>query len=699
MLRNDSDTLDALARMRQRFRESEEAETLNRITAEDALRFYFGEQWADDIERERVADGRPCFTLNKLPAILRQILNESEANPPAIQVNPVSDGADEDIAEAIQGLTRHVENNGEGSSVAYFRAFMYLVICGFGSWRVLHDYLPKSFDQDLFLERIPNPFSVYWDPAATKLDKSNARYCFITRDYSCDGFKAEFPDSELAGLNDFTGIGDQAPGWVSKDGCRVVEYFTVEIEDVELVKLADGSSAYEDEIPKGARIATDDSGRPISRPDKRRKAYVAISNGVEWLKKAEQLPTDDIPVVTVQADDLIVDGEVRIKGAVADLMEAGRLFNYNSSAIAETMALGAKANWIATVEQIEPYKAIWQQANSRNIAVLPYKNVPGQPPPQKITSEPPIEAMSAARLQSADDLRSISGVYDATQAPNGGEESGKAILARRRQTSTGNSQYLGALARGIKRTAQILIKYFPKIYDVPRVMRITGSDQQPKQVMVHAGQGANVPQQLPPGVQGVFDLSVGTYDVTVSVQLSEETKRQEAVEMLLTLAAANPAIVPIIGDLIVNEMDFAGKKAIVERMQKALPPQLQDNQDPANPAQLQAHNAQLMQDNQKLMQQVQQITQVLQTKQIENASREKVEQMKLEAAAVAAKSRVDAANVAAQASLLKESAGKQFDAVHDHAMADKEAVHGYMQREHSAALAPPPEAEPLPKAA
>lgn len=321
--------------------------------------------------------------------------------------------------------------------------------------------------------------------------------------------------------------------------------------------------------------------------------------------------------------------------------------------------------------------------------MLPYKNVAGVNPPEKIATEPPIQAMSAARLQSEDDLRSISGVYDATQQPEA-EESGKAILARRRQTSTGNAHYLKALARGIKRTAQILMKLFPVIYDTARVMRISGADMQPKQVVVHAGQPESVPPMIPAGVKGVFDLTVGTYDVEVSVGASYETKRQESVDMLLTLCQANPAIVPIIGDLVVQEMDFSGKKAIVQRLQRALPPQLQDQQNPTDPNQLAAHNAQLMQQNQALMQQVQHITQILQTKQVENQGRLQVEGLKLQSAQVRADAAVEAARLKEQSSILRDAAGNQFDAVHEHAMATRDAVQGVIAAHHAAAIAPPP---------
>ena len=701
MPKTELDELDALALMRQRFRDAEEAETLNRISAEDALRFYWGDQWADDVERERKADGRPCFTLNKLPSILKQVLNENRTNKPAIQVDPVSDGASEDTADAMQALTRHVEDQKEGAQVAYETAFEYMTIGGFASWRVQHDYLPKSFDQDLFIGRIANPFSIYWDPAAQMLDKSDAAYCFVVKDMGHDAFDVEFPDSEIVGQQHFEGIGDQAPGWVSRLGVRVAEYFTVESEKVTLVQLSDGKTSYDDEIPKGAKVAKGDDGKPISRPDIRRKAFAVITNGVEWLGEKKQLPTDDIPVVSIFADQLMIDGEVRVKGLVEDLMQPAKLFNYNSSAIGETMALGTKASWVATVEQIEPYMALWRASNQRNIAVLPYKNIAGVNPPNKISNEPPIEAMSAARLQSADDLRSISGVYDATQAPNGGEESGKAILARRHQSSTGNANFSGNLARGIKRTAQILVKYFPKIYDTARVMRITGGDQQPKQVIVHAGQPPNAIAPLQTdGIKGVFDLSVGIYDIRVTTGKTDETKRQESVEMLLTLCSANPAIVPIIGDLVVNEMDFAGKKAIVARMQKALPPGLQDNQNPTDPGQLQAHNTQLMQANQQLMQQVQQLTQEAQTEAIKQQGRQAIANTNLQATSVASDAKVEAAKVAAQVSILKEAAGKSFDAVHDHAMADKAHIHQTMQADHAHDLLPPPEVEaPLPKTA
>ena len=678
MTKDDLETLDDLAILRARFHGAEEAETLNRVAALEAVSFYFGDQWADDIERARRADGRPCFTLNRLPAIVKQVLNEVAANPPAIEIEPEGDGSEDDQAEAVQGLARHVETHSD-AELAYGNAFMYMVVGGFASWRITHDYLPQSFDQDCFIEPIWNPFSVYWDPGSKKPDKSDARYCVVTSDLSVEEHQEQFPDSELAGLNDFSGLGDRAPGWLHKDGCRVVEYYTLETEDATLVQLDDGRAVYDDEIPPGARVAVDETGAPISRPDRRRTAYHAISNGLEWLKKREKLATDDIPIVTIYADAMLVDGERRVKGMVEDLMEAQRIFNFNSSSIAETMALGSRANWVAIAEQIEPYLDLWRQSSSRNIAVLPYKNVPGAERPSKITNEPPIQAMSAARQQSADDLRSISGVYDATQSPRGGEESGRAIITRRHQAATGNSNYVKCLGRGVKRTANILLKLFPEIYDTGRVKRILGRDRQNKTIMVHAGRPESLPAMLPDGITGVFDLTVGSYSVTVNVGPSYDTLREETLEMMLALVGAEPALAPLLGDLIVNLMNFSGKQAFVDRLQRALPPALQDRDSQTDPGQLAAQNGQLMQANQKLMAQVQQLSQLIQTKQIEGASREKVAELKVQATAIASAARLESQRIKEKSAILRSSADHQFTAAHDHALEIRKHLHSLMK--------------------
>ncbi len=81
----------------ERFKLAAEATAASRAEALDDLEFRIGKQWPADIEKQRTIDGRPCLTMNRLPQFIRQVTNEQRQQRPAIQVNPVGDGADTDI--------------------------------------------------------------------------------------------------------------------------------------------------------------------------------------------------------------------------------------------------------------------------------------------------------------------------------------------------------------------------------------------------------------------------------------------------------------------------------------------------------------------------------------------------------------------------------------------------------------------------
>jgi hypothetical protein len=67
---------EILAGAREAFARAADAEAENRREALDDLRFArLGEQWPERVRRERELDGRPCLTINRLPAFIRQNIN------------------------------------------------------------------------------------------------------------------------------------------------------------------------------------------------------------------------------------------------------------------------------------------------------------------------------------------------------------------------------------------------------------------------------------------------------------------------------------------------------------------------------------------------------------------------------------------------------------------------------------------------
>jgi len=116
---------------------------------------------------ERQAEGRPCLTINRLPAFIRQVVNDARQNKPAIVCHPVGDGADPKTAELMNGLIRHIEQSSD-AEVAYDTALDFAVTGGFGYFRINTRYADDdSFHQDLAIEPVADPFSVYGDPFST----------------------------------------------------------------------------------------------------------------------------------------------------------------------------------------------------------------------------------------------------------------------------------------------------------------------------------------------------------------------------------------------------------------------------------------------------------------------------------------------------------------------------------------------------
>jgi hypothetical protein len=77
---------DLIREAREAFELAADAEAENRREALDDLRFArLGEQpTRRKIRRERDLEGRPCLTINRLPAFIRQVVNDSRQNKPAV---------------------------------------------------------------------------------------------------------------------------------------------------------------------------------------------------------------------------------------------------------------------------------------------------------------------------------------------------------------------------------------------------------------------------------------------------------------------------------------------------------------------------------------------------------------------------------------------------------------------------------------
>jgi hypothetical protein len=652
----------------ERWQAAAEATAEQRRVAKEDLEFRAGEQWPSDIKAERSAEKRPCLTINKLPQFSRQITNEQRKNRPAIKISPVSDGADEDTAEVLQGAIRHIEQL-SNADVAYDTAFKGAVDQGFGYFRFTTAYTSSTaFTQEIQFKRIRNPFTVYLDPSAQEPDGSDANWGFVVEDLSKETYKRLYPKSKRAiGDTWETSVGDNIPDWVTKDGCRVAEYFYKKFEEVTLVLLSDGAVFEKAEYE--ALMAAGQVPLEITKVDERQatkwKVMWCKHTATEILEETEWLGKY-IPIVPVYGDELDVDGKVILEGIIRHAKDPQRMYNYWATAETETIALSPKAPWVGAEGQFEGNNK-WETANTKNHAYLEYKpkslaGVP-LPPPQRNTAEPPVQAITNARLQATDDLKATTGIYDATLGARSNERSGRAITARDNQSQTSNFHFIDNLVRSVRHAGRILIDLIPKVYDAPQIMRIIGEDG--SQRMVKVNQKFIDPKTK---VEKIFDFSVGVYDVIVEAGPSFSTKRKESAESILSLAQSYPQLMEIAGDLLVQSLDWPEHRKIAQRLRKMLPPgvaePLPGEEEQMPPAAIKKIN-EMQEMIKQLTATLNDTNQQLETKQAEIASKEKIAFAQMKTSLVETLAKIESSDSQHELTAHLKAMENQLDALTD----------------------------------
>lgn len=542
---------------------SNEADTENRQKGLDDLKFSTGDQWPIEVQNSRHLEARPCLTINKLDAYVRQIVNQMRQSRPRMRAHSMNSEANAKVADIITGIFKHIEVNSDADT-AYDTAGEYAVRVGWGYWRVITDYVREdSFDQEIYIKPIDNPFSVYFDPNSVQPDGSDAEKVLITTLMSKDDFKIQYPGADDGGDFNQRGTGDFDPDWVQKEDIRVAEYFYVERKKTKLLLLSDGTKVYKDEAPSPEIMAAAGIMVVGERETMRKQIKWCKLTGLEILEERDWVGRY-IPVVPVYGQMLTVEDKRKKYGLVRNAKDAQRMYNYWQTSLTESIALAPKAKWLLAEGQDEGHENEWAQANIKSMPVLRYKqtdiNGKEAPAPQRLQPEPPPAGVIAAAMSIDKDLQSVVGIFDPSQLPQG-NMSGKAIRGQQMQQDMTNFHYYDNLVRSMKHTGRIILDLIPKIYDRERVLRIIGYDGKPEMVTVNE----RVQDEM--GVEKVLnDVTVGEYDVYMDTGPGYQSKRQEAVEAMMPMISTNQELFNLAGDLVFRNMDFPGAEVIADRL-------------------------------------------------------------------------------------------------------------------------------------
>jgi hypothetical protein len=604
---------DLLQEAQEAFQECVEAESLNRGDALDDLKFArLGEQWPLQIRNARERANRPCLTINRLPAFIRQVVNDARQNKPSIKVHPVDSGADVATAKVLDGLIRNIEQASD-ADVAYDTAADFAVTIGFGYFRISIDYAHfDSFDRDIRIERIGNPFAVHGDPRSQAADSSDWDVAFVCDLVGRDELQARWKGADPVGWDDL-GYGQLQQPWAQGEEVMLAEWWKREEVALTLLKLSNGEIVGADEFQAAADIFQALGIAPVAeRASKGWQVTQRILTGAEVLE-TNRWAGRWIPIVPVYGDEVNVEGKRYFRSLIRDAKDPQRMFNYWRTTATELAALQPRAPFIGPEEAFQGEDAAkWDKANTETYSYISYR---GAVPPQRQPMPPAAAGALQEALAASDDIKSVTGLFDASLGQRSNETSGRAILARQREGDVSTFHFADNLSRAIRHAGRILLDLIPRVYTGERILRVLGEDGGAATVQLGSAPGPSAPGAPPPpagdsasppaGAERIYDLTVGKYDLTVQAGPSYTTRRQEAADQMMQLLQSFPQAAPVIGDLVARNLDWPGADEIAERL-KALAPGGVPGGPAADPLKQQA-TQQMQQQMGRLGQQLQQV--------------------------------------------------------------------------------------------
>lgn len=555
-----------------------ERESENRSEAVRDMEFAAGEQWDEEWmrgeERRRTQQAR--ITINQLPQYLNQVRNDIRQNRPAIKARPVDDKADIELADIYEGILRHAQDQGK-AEVARDTATDHAILHGLGWYRVTEDYTDAaSFDREPIYLGIDEPHNVYHSDFH-QVDGSDLTQVVLTSCVPTAQFKREHKGAEAASFNEAEQNQSDA------DQIVIAEHYRIKHRSDTLLMLEDGRTILESEAK---RLIT--AGEHLPPPVRERKTSVPY---VYWqqLSGAEELDSREIigsiiPVFPVIGNHIRIQGRIIRFGLIRFARDPQRYYNWLKSAEIEYLENAPKAPWVGDARAFAPYQEYWQNANKVNYSYLPVAGATDSgetiQPPQRNQPAAIPSGITQAELTATDDIKKSLGMYSAAIGARGNATSGKQEMIQQRESDTGTFHYADNLAKTVLHEGRMLMQWVPRLYGSRQIARIIGADEQPSTVrLTQALPSAVSDIRTSNGMEKVYNLGVGKYDVAVTTGPSYTTRRMESSAMMSDLVRADPTIMQKAGDIVVRGFDMHNADELADRLRAFLPPQVLQNED------------------------------------------------------------------------------------------------------------------------
>lgn len=511
-------------------------------------RFYSiaGAQWEGAIGEQ--FENKPRFEFNHVHLAVIRIINEYRANRITVDFQTRDGSDDDEMADTCDGLYR-ADEKASTAEEAYDNAFEEAVGGGFGAYRLRATYENMEDEENDRQRVVFEPIhdadsSVFFDLAARRQDKADAKRCYVLTPWPVEAYREEFGDDPTDWPRS---ISQTEFDWATPDLVWVCELYKVEerrevvrwfkgLDDTEMKVL---DQELKDDPEKLAELLATGFRQVREKRVERRVVHKYLLSGGKVLEDCGLIAGRCIPIVPVYGKRWVVDGVERCMGHVRLAKDAQRLSNMLMSWLAEMAGRFDIEKPIMTPEQIAGHAQMWADDNIKKYPYLLINAVTDSAgnsvptPPVGYTKAPQVPPAMAALTQLAQ--QALTDLLGNQQA---GEEvreqvSGKAIELIQNRLDMQAFIYMSNNAKARKRGGEVWLSMMKDIAVEPnRRMKMLTKDGKPASVELN--QPAYDPEKGREYVRN--DIASASYEVDVDVGPSSSSLRSAVVRALTGIA-------------------------------------------------------------------------------------------------------------------------------------------------------------------
>lgn len=590
----------------------------NSVRGRDDMNFLLRDQWSAVERSEFSRLFKPAMTYNKLYDPVKKIVGEQRKNKPDLMVRSLTGKASQKQIDLRADLVRTISYQSQNDLV-YQTAFKQALMMGYGAFEICLDYeSPRSFNQIIRYEIIPDVMRTSFDPTAVKPHKGDGNFCARQFLYTKEEFYATFPNvlnpvsyADPRSLMDFQ--------WETRDTIVVCKYTRKEWFPVKLLLLTNGQTVTEDEwesmqpelerkkqLAASAKIVDRMILRDIPQvhttrmsKDYKIRQYLLTQNQII---KFTDWPSKYLPQIFVDGDSSFINGQQYTRSFIHEAKDAQKFVNYVGSEIAAEIKNRRREQWLATPDNILGNEQQWRNPELQIGALIAKPDPKTGMMPQK---QPPWE-LSQTLLQQfqrgSQDVREILG-FSENEALQGHDMSGKARRERKMEGSMSAYVWFDNLNQAIEQSGRVVLDLLPFIIgENERHMIISKADGKTDSIVLNKIIGQDEDGNAVRDEDTVLDLD--DYDVEIDTGPSFAVQKDVALEFFQQTLAAAPQTFPLVADLWAKNLDVQYMPQIAQRFKTLVPPDILAEEE-GKPPQPKPPSPQEQMAQQQLMQQQQ----------------------------------------------------------------------------------------------